>query len=454
MLIKEYIKTLYKDNFVLEINEIITNVNMLLNLELEQDEIDNFSNKFIYLALDELVLNKDIITNDIQRRGYIIERGDYYIFQPIEIKDENIPMKYRYLGNKILPKSFPIGSFKNMEKAVKKSQTEARKKTVKIIPKSIDIDKILLDLNTKFNSIYRRIASKKEYGVYQGLHVRYNKLPDIKQIAMYFLHDYIETNEEINIKDLLLAIIKKYKDSTSDSLFNSEDDALRSIFEYYYVPSWKNTDKLTHVIDEGHTDPSKRNKNAKIIGINWYSESFEQRIFLVNDEGEPYIVPQTQLARYKDLKIKENTNNLSGIYGYQEKKSKDYKFHLINKLDGKYNIEMESSKKTQRRGAVCGTAKGAKNKPELIDLINKIIESMGIKDVRRYIDKKSAPKKTAKRNSSRNLCQEIEILLRHRDSSVFYEDFDSDGIKYDKISHNYRYFYRLLEKSAIDNTEK
>ena len=51
--------------------------------------------------------------------------------------------------------------------------------------------------------------------------------------------------------------------------------------------------------------------------------------------------------------MKENTNNLSGIYGYQEQKNQHFKFHLINKLDGKYNSRLtESSKKTQRRGAV------------------------------------------------------------------------------------------------------
>ena len=229
--------------------------------------------------------------------------------------------------------------------------------------------------------------------------------------------------------------------------------------EYYYVPSWFNTDKLTHIIDEGHIDTSKKDDpNLKIIGVNWYSDAplYDQRVFILDSSDTGYYnVPQTQIKKYKNIAMKADTTNTSGIYGYQEKKKKndEFKFHLINKLDGKYNAEMEASKKTQRRGAVCGTAKGAKNKPELIDLINKIIESMGIPEKSKY-DKKNAPKKTDKRNGKINLCEEIEILLRHRDSSKFYNFESDEDSEFQKVSYNHRYFYRMLEKAAIEDTEK
>ena len=59
------------------------NINSLLNSELDEDEIDNFNNKFIYIALDELVKNKEVIsTNEIQRRGYIIEEVNIIFFNP------------------------------------------------------------------------------------------------------------------------------------------------------------------------------------------------------------------------------------------------------------------------------------------------------------------------------------------------------------------------------------
>ena len=454
LLIKEYIKTLFMDNHVMHIDEIVFNINSLLNSELDEDEIDNFNNKFIYIALDELVKNKEVIsTNEIQRRGYIIERGEYYLFQPKEIIDENIPVKYRYLGNKLMPRSFPISSFKISRKTVKEEQKKSRSLVKRVAKKEVDIKRILDSLNIVYTRINHRVI--QQYNVYQKRKVLYPILPDTNRISMYLFHDYIDTNIDLDIKLILIEILKMNRDKTSGQLFNSSDRITKALMEYFYVPSWKNTDKLTHIIDEGHIDPTKINPNAKVIGVNWFSgaPSYQHRVFILDSsENGYYNVPQTQLSKYNHLKMKEDTSNSSGIYGYQEQKNQHFKFHLINKLDGKYNSEMESSKKTQRRGAVCGTAKGAKNKPELIDLIHIIMESMGIKRKSDLYNKKNAPKKTDKKNGKINLCEEIEILLRHRDSSIFYE-FESTDDKFNKVSYNHRYFYRILEKSAIEATD-
>ena len=44
-------------------------------------------NLFIYTALERLVDNKnEIILDKFNIKGYILYRGDYYIFQPLDIK--------------------------------------------------------------------------------------------------------------------------------------------------------------------------------------------------------------------------------------------------------------------------------------------------------------------------------------------------------------------------------
>ena len=57
---------------------------------------------------------------------------------------------------------------------------------------------------------------------------------------------------------------------------------------------------------------------------------------------------------------------------------------------------------------------------ELVDFIKLIFKSMDIDD-KRYNSKKNIPNKTSSKNGEKkNLCEEIEILLRHRDGTKFY----------------------------------
>ena len=51
---------------------------------------------FIYSALEEFVNNKnEIVLDKFNIKGYIIYRGDYYIFQPLDMEDTKMPLEYR-----------------------------------------------------------------------------------------------------------------------------------------------------------------------------------------------------------------------------------------------------------------------------------------------------------------------------------------------------------------------
>lgn len=70
----------------------------------------NVDDMIVYLSLHRIILEKRIITNHLGSKGRIIYRGKYYIFQPIEINDDNIPYYYRcypeikYPHNVMIPK--------------------------------------------------------------------------------------------------------------------------------------------------------------------------------------------------------------------------------------------------------------------------------------------------------------------------------------------------------------
>ena len=487
ILIKEYIKSLFTDKYVLSIDEIIEAVHILLNIDIEDIEDEDNNNKFIYTAINELIINKDLVHDKYKRKGYIIERYDYYIFQPIEILDENIPIKYRYLPNRVLPKSIKLDDIVIPDyNPIKHVQKQANK--TKTIKSNIDSSYFTKTLREKRIEI--KIYVSRAYDKYQKLMLQFPMSPSIRKITKYLFQDFIETRTDIQINELIMYVLDNpptdtllrsgevYDFCSSENYNNpisAEDHSelyavntiKHEIIDYYYVPSWINSDKYSYILDEGHMDPSKKNRDANIIGLNWYYNDSKQRVYLLKSQNSSlkensgyYNVPATQLSSYKHVELNATQENTSGIYGYQESKKKTFKFHLINKLDGKYNKDMDVSKKTQRRGAVCGTAKGAKNKPELIDLINTIVLSMGIPhNIYNPKTKTNIPKKTDnkvfKTHRKSNLCEEIEVLLRHRDSRDFYEYnsyFKSGNANFKKVSQGHRYFYRLLEKKVIDAT--
>ena len=71
---------------------------------------------YIYKAINELLKDKsEIIYDKYQREGYLIYKGEYYIYQPKVIRYEKIPMYYRYT-----PMEFKVKRF-DLLKVIKKS---------------------------------------------------------------------------------------------------------------------------------------------------------------------------------------------------------------------------------------------------------------------------------------------------------------------------------------------
>ena len=70
----------------------------------------NIDENIVYLSLHKIIVEKTIVTNNLGSKGIIIYRGKYYLFQPIEITDANIPYYYRcypeikYPNNILIPK--------------------------------------------------------------------------------------------------------------------------------------------------------------------------------------------------------------------------------------------------------------------------------------------------------------------------------------------------------------
>lgn len=98
ILIKNKIKDLYRFKHVYQYNEILEEIKS----SFKEHQSELFENYFLDQALQDMMpisdndFNnfKDIIYDKYNKAGYIIQRGDYYIFQPFD-ENEDVPMYYR-----------------------------------------------------------------------------------------------------------------------------------------------------------------------------------------------------------------------------------------------------------------------------------------------------------------------------------------------------------------------
>jgi len=134
--------------------------------------------------------------------------------------------------------------------------------------------------------------------------------------------------------------------------------------------------------------------------------------------------------------------------------SKQYSFQIVNKdvqLDNTYMVKHvkggRKSKKTERTGALCGTARGGKTKQDIGKLINSaIIKITGNKLDKKYTEVGS--KYWKQYPNSIDLCMELKFLLRHLDHLPYYYINGKKKIK--SGSDGARFFYHEHVKKKID----
>jgi len=97
---KKYIKLLFRNNIIYSLKQIEKYV---------ISKMPNINNTFIYMALSILADNKEeVVFDKFSRRGFIIYRGDYYVFQPFDLERDDLPINYRLYPSSVKKRSFKI----------------------------------------------------------------------------------------------------------------------------------------------------------------------------------------------------------------------------------------------------------------------------------------------------------------------------------------------------------
>lgn len=344
---KKVIINLFKNNYAYHLDNIEQEI---LKIYPEMNEL------FIYTALEKLVNNKnEIIIDKFNIKGYILYQGDYYIFQPIDIEREDIPLIYR---------QYPMNN-KKTKVAIENYKFEYPEEETSLFNKNNN------------NQIYNEILNKIE--VNTRLHHRIVKNNNNKNyiiaVTGCILDNINFNNEPSFIKELL----RKYKEnSTSNS---NSNNFINYIIEYY-----KNNNTLINYHKDIDYHKSKINKNVYVgfvsYGTYYVLEEINKKQIIdnVNYKKSKFVIAsddvRNNIISLRKIYLKNNNKyeNFNVIHGICQteitKNKKERNFKIVDKTKEEKIItqKLEASKRAKYTGRTCSFYK----KPELIPIRNKL----------------------------------------------------------------------------------
>jgi superfamily II DNA or RNA helicase len=382
-IVKKHIKNIFRENIVYSLNSIEYMIN---------NKIENIDKIYIYSALEELVNNKnEIVYDKFSRKGYIIYRGDYYVFQPFDLNRDEIPMLYRTYPSDIKPEFVDL---ENIPLNYLENNIESK---VEVNEESL-IKKIFNDIEYLYNE-HIDIIKTKEYSSY------------IKEYTFAIIGtiiDNFKNDEELYfIKNILI----KY-------LENSKIKYINDIINFY-----NKNNKLINYYSDIKFDKSKI-KNNMYIGF-----IYKNKYYVIDDINKNKDIKDIKFNKIKIvecskdivLKIKshsglkkdennKNNKKYNKIYGIVEfnKKNNTKQFKILDKFSQEevYTKDKKLSKRSFVKGRICETFQ-----------INKLLEmrkKIGLYDI---IGKKK----------NTFICENIHIYFR------FKELIDKDIIWFEEI---------------------
>ncbi len=315
---------------------------------------------FIYAALDKLINNPKIefITDKFRRKGYLIYRGDYYIFQPFGLR-EDLPMLYREKPSNYKPDSVDLELIEvsnnvqlsnntqndqlNIESVFKYIQQihDACKSHIQLL-NNTEKNKFLLEYKNAVISMIISMMDKKDFKLF------------MKIIIKYYLLNYNQySNININTDDEQLI--------TKSSLYD------------HYIPLIINNMKNNLINYFSMVKPEKRRGKQKDLYIGFFKgdECLVIEDLALNKDLDikkldkinirfircPSSIKtkiQDQLTLFKKIKTgQNNTIDKNQIYGFFDEK--EGKFKLVNKEEetGVKTTKGEKSIRSIKSGRDC-----------------------------------------------------------------------------------------------------
>lgn len=420
------IKDLFKEHYVYEKTQLINRIRA----------VKPYSDEQIYMAIDILLDGKHhLLTDMINRTGKLINIGDFYLFQPINIEDEKLTVFERRNPNKFKHQSIIIKNFKKP-----RNQKETYNDTINHLDELKDDYEIAITPQDKLTSAEKRIWEKSSGKTINNL-VKYNKMDRgmLEEFCLEHLFDIKSINTKLNIinnlekeKDSNDGFIKKLNEIVNKYKFN----------EYLFLPDYSKEYNSPPATD---WELLKQKLKMKKNGSDSFFKFDEETKTYKNYIGYDNVFGKLAGTIRKPLRSVENffehdINKINNFIGFMSiKNSKDKSITFKTK-------DVKKSKNERINKGILCPSKGV-GRQERLDSINSLIIN-GINypedcKTNKYIlekkpDKKRPPIYILLKNNEKqeiplndiSLCVEIEFLLRHLD----------------KIKHNgKKYFFSTIE---------
>ena len=350
------IRELFKEQFFYKRNDLINSINIIKKYPKEQ----------VDFALTRFVNNKnEIIVDKYGRNGYLVNKGIYYVFQPMEITDEYTSLIERSIPLQFKPKSLEL------ELPIIKSTPDNN---------IIDPDVKVIDYTSIMQSLTENVTNTKtpqtiksgDNDWYKHLSSVFNILTqnnfDKKLIEKFIIYHFLDL---LPIQDKITIINHIFQDNI---VLTNDEKIIKKYFQTYTVK-----------------------KDSVIILIDVISKESPFQIYTL-DKSQPIIwsrVESTDIGKYK--------SDLKDFFTVDKSKINTKMFGFIDK-DNKKNIIFKTrttgDKQRNISGFNCNTA--GKN-----DVIKKIQELPISLDINYNSIKKQGT------------CVIFELIFRKLDEEMF-----------------------------------
>ena len=381
---KKYVKLLFRNNIIYSLKHIEKYVT---------SKIPGINNIFIYMALNIITDNKDEVVYDkFSRKGYIIYRGDYYVFQPFDLKRDELPLDYRMYPSTVKKYSFRIDvdKIQNDNSDIKMNKYEENQLNIN---------------NSSFNKILNQIQRNLD------MHVKIMGDVVTSSNRIYYIYSVIG----MIFSSLDTKLKKSFIKNILQQYYSNSNELINHIIEYF-------NDKKLLINYYKHINPDGRKKDAKYVGFVLYNDF--------------YVLPSIEENKSNNLNfstkkidfIKASSDIANKIIDYMEieasklkNSNKNLKYNEIHGIienekfkikDNRLTVEIHTktggiSQKTIIKGRVCESYLT----PELLKIYSASggKYSFDIKEKRGYI------------------CNNIEIYMRmynytKKDNKLWFDD--------------------------------
>jgi hypothetical protein len=376
--ITKRIRDLFKKRIVYRRDQLIAEINI----------IKKYPEVQIDFVLSRFVDNKnEYVYDEYGRTGYIINKDYYYVFQPIEITDENAS---------IFDRSVPI-DYKRSVLELELDQSTKDNKTEDVLDEYEYIknkySEILADIESKLQNVESSKAIR--------LNKRVNKETDWF-INFGYVHHLLLEKHQISNELLNKYIIYHYLDTTT---LNDRLSILRYLYSGVYLETTSNEKIIYNYFNDKIV--KVRGYNAIILAIDKEDTQVEGRKkFFIQDKDDKWIWSDSQPTDEMETKrqsakiIYVNLQSLNNIFGFMQVLKNNVIFKILDK-----------SAKT-KIGANCG----GESKKDVIKRINMV------SDIKyNYNDNEGEENIKSNDIVKFGLCIILEVLFR------YYEDIKKNG---------------------------